>query len=204
VFVVDDDDSVRRSLSRLLRSAGHQVETFGSAGEFTARTPRREAGPRCVVLDVELPGSSGLALHRELSDRPDPVPVVFITGHGDIPMGVQAMKEGAVDFLPKPFEAEDLLDAVDRALERDVTERGRRRRTKEAEARLADLTPREHEVMRHVIAGLLNKQIALKLGISEKTVKVHRGRVMEKMGVSSVAELVRIAERAGVRPAGGD
>jgi FixJ family two-component response regulator len=201
VLVVDDDASVRKSLERLLRAAGYEVSTFPSARELLALGPDEGDAPCCAVLDVDLPGTSGIELQGELARRSAPIPIVFITGHGDIPMGVQAMKDGAVDFLPKPFDESDLLDAVDRAITRDVEIRERRREVRVARDLLARLTPREHEVLRGVIAGLLNKQIARRLGIAEKTVKVHRGRVMQKAEVSSVAELVRVAQKAGVRPA---
>jgi len=201
VLVVDDDASVRKSLERLLRSAGYEVTTFASAPALLQLGPGECDAPCCAVLDVDLPGTSGIELSRDLARRPVPIPIVFITGHGDIPMGVQAMKNGAVDFLPKPFDESALLDAVDRAIARDVESRERRREVAVARDLLARLTPREHEVLRGVIAGLLNKQIAHRLAIAEKTVKVHRGRVMQKAEVSSVAELVRVAQRAGVRPA---
>jgi len=199
VFVVDDDPSVRRALERLLRAGGLRVASFASAREFLASAwgpfSEGEAAPGCLVLDVNLPGPSGLDLQRELSRAGLPIPIVFITGHGDIPMSVRAMKAGAVDFLPKPFEDEDLLGAVHRALERD--ERSRRRRCERAgiEERIGSLTPREREVFALVVEGRLNKQIAAALGVAEKTVKVHRARVMEKMGADSLAELVRMAER---------
>jgi len=202
VFVVDDDASVRKGLSRLLRSAGYaDVRTFSTPAEFLAHDPGTR-GPSCAILDVQLPGLTGLELKEELARRPVPLPIVFITGHGDIPMGVKAMKGGAVDFLPKPFEDEELLDAVERALEADARARERAAEVGRARDLLAAMTPREFEVMRFVIAGLLNKQIAGRMGIAEKTVKVHRGRVMQKAGVVSVADLVRLAGKAGVAPAG--
>lgn len=201
ILVVDDDASIRKSVSRLLRSAGYEVETYAAASELAEQDWGER--PRCAILDVELPGSSGLELGRELSAWVDPPPIVYITGHGDIPMGVQAMKEGAVDFLPKPFQADELIGAVDRALARDVVSRGRRRETEQARDLVAALTPREFETLRWVISGHLNKQIGRRLGITEKTVKVHRGRVMRKLEVTSVADLVRLAERAGIPPAAG-
>jgi FixJ family two-component response regulator len=201
VLVVDDDASVRKSLSRLLRSAGYEVETFAAPTEFLDAERPEEDGPCCAVFDVEMPGLTGLELQERLAREPVPPPIVFITGHGDIPMGVKAMKDGAVDFLPKPVLDEELLDAVRRALDRDREARARRADLRAAREALVTLTPREHEVMRHVIAGMLNKQIARKLDIAEKTVKVHRGRVMEKTGVDSLAELVRLCQRAGIRPA---
>ena len=202
VLVVDDDASVRKSLDRLLRSSGYAVRTFASPAEFLVGDLGHPEQPRCVVADVMMPGLSGIELQEELSERGNPLPLVFITGHGDIPMGVRAMRDGAVDFLEKPFDDEDLLGAVDRAMVRSIEETGRKQEVDRARDALLTLTPREHEVMEHVIAGLLNKQIARRLDISEKTVKVHRGRVMQKTGVDSVAELVRLAARAGVPPAG--
>lgn len=201
VFVVDDDPSVRKSITRLLRSAGYRVVAFAGPEEFLSGEGEEAAGARCAVLDVELPGITGIELQERLDRSPVPLPIVFITGHGDIPMGVEAMKRGAVDFLPKPFQDQDLLGAVERGLARDREAHGARRDVLGAREALADLTPREHEVMRHVIAGMLNKQIASRLDIAEKTVKVHRGRVMEKSGAESVADLVRLCERAGIRPA---
>jgi FixJ family two-component response regulator len=198
VFVVDDDASVRRGLSYLLRSAGYKVETFGSAEVFLQRGQLGDIG--CIVLDVRMPGMSGLDLQEELGRQTYPMPIIYITGHGDIPMGIKAMKKGAVDFLPKPFDDKQLLQAVENAL-------GKARREKETldeiqriRMRLDKLTPREYETFRYVITGLLNKQIALKLNIAEQTVKVHRGRIMEKLKVTSVADLVRLAEKAGIKP----
>jgi FixJ family two-component response regulator len=196
VFVVDDDASVRKSLTRVLTSAGYRVETFASAGDFMGRTP--SAGPCCVVLDVSMPGLTGLRLQEALVGAGRPIPIVFITGHGDIPMSVQAMKAGAVDFLTKPFVVATLVEAVERAVAKGVKDRGEEDRTAEALARVARLTPRETEVFALVVTGMLNKQIADRLGVGEKTVKVHRARVMEKMQAGSVAELVRLADRAGV------
>jgi FixJ family two-component response regulator len=202
VLVVDDDASVRRSLDRLLRSSGYTVRAFSSPAEFLKGDLGQPGQPRCVVADVMMPGLTGIELQEELSQRGNPLPLVFITGHGDIPMGVRAMRDGAVDFLEKPFDDEDLLGAVDRAMVRSIEETGRKQEVDRARDALLTLTQREHEVMRYVITGLLNKQIARRLDIAEKTVKVHRGRVMQKTGVDSVAELVRLAERAGVSPAG--
>ena len=199
VFLVDDDASVRKSLSRLLRSADLQVETFASAHDFLTR--EHSEGNGCLVLDIRMPGLSGTDLFNELRKADYSMPVVFLTGHGDIPTGVQAIKEGAADFLTKPVDEEELLNAVRAALARDVVEHEKHVDATLIRQRLQTLTDREHEVLTYVIAGMLNKQIAHALGISEKTVKVHRGRVTEKLGVHSVAELVRLAEKAGVRPA---
>jgi FixJ family two-component response regulator len=199
VFVVDDDQSVRTSLATLLEAEDYIVETFASAAEYLARVPY--AGPMCLVLDVQLPGLDGIALQQQLAQEGRIEEIVFITGHGDIPMGIGAMKRGAVDFLPKPFRDEDLLSAVAKALTRSAENQRQRGEVVESRARLAELTPREFEVLRLVIAGLLNKQIAAELGIEVRTIKTHRGRVMQKMGVVSVAELVRLAQKAGVTPA---
>jgi FixJ family two-component response regulator len=191
VFVVDDDPSLRHALTNLLRSVGLRVETFGSAREFLAG-PRPDA-PGCVVLDVRLPGLSGLDLQRELAAAQIDLPIIFMTGYGDIPMTVQAMKAGAVEFLTKPFRDQDLLDAIQQALERDRVA-WRQRAALAAVRQCYDrLTPREREVMRFVVAGWLNKQIAAELGTSEIMVKVHRGQVMRKMQAASVADLVRMA-----------
>ncbi|HTO77666.1 MAG TPA: response regulator transcription factor [Thermoanaerobaculia bacterium] len=197
VFVVDDDPGVRKSLARLLRSAGLEPIAFESPQEFLRTLGAEPAG--CAILDVTMPGLDGLTLQRELTSRGSELPVIFLTGHGDVPKSVQAMKGGAKDFLTKPVDDEVLLDAVRRALEVDRAGRESRRERTEIQKRLAALTPREREVMEGVVAGRLNKQIASDLGISEKTVKVHRGRVMEKMAASSVAELVRMADRAALR-----
>ncbi len=190
VFVVDDDVSVRKGLSRLIKSAGFNVEAFASAEDFLKREP--SAGCGCIVLDVQLPGLSGLDLQKSLAKLSHSMPIIFITGHGDIPMSVKAMKKGAVDFLVKPFDTKDLLAAIAAALSRDKETSRRDANTRKIRDRVETLTPREREVMKLVITGMLNKQIAGELGISEKTVKVHRGRVMTKMEVKSVAELVRL------------
>jgi FixJ family two-component response regulator len=197
VFVVDDDPAVRKSLSRLLRSAGFEALTFESPEEFLRNLKPDAAG--CAILDLSMPGLDGLALQRELAARGSDLPVVFLTGHGDIPKSVQAMKSGAMDFLTKPVDGDILLGAVRRALELDRAGRKARQELAAIEARLAALTPREREVLEGVVAGKLNKQIAGDLGIVEKTVKVHRHRVMEKMGASSLAELVHTLDRAGLR-----
>ncbi len=198
VFVIDDDASIRKSLSRLLRSAGYTAETFSSAEEFLRREHFEGAG--CILLDVQMTGLSGMDLQEELNKADYHMPIVFITGHGDIPMSVEAMKKGAVDFLTKPFDDEQLLQALRAAIEKDQNARAEYTEVLEIRRRIELLTPREDEILRYVVTGMLNKQIALKLGIAEKTVKVHRGRVMEKLGVDSVAELVRLAEKAGVKP----
>jgi FixJ family two-component response regulator len=193
IFIVDDDPSVRRGLSRLVRSAGYEAEAFSSAQDFLASPWRSRLG--CLILDVHLPGLSGIDLQDELSLAGDAPPIVFITGLGDIPTSVRAMKQGAVDFLTKPFEAQALLNAVGQALARGARTRGRRAQEEALKTMLATLTPREREVFDGVVRGLLNKQIALELGTAEKTIKVHRGRVMKKLGATSVAELVRMAEQ---------
>jgi FixJ family two-component response regulator len=196
VFVVDDDASVRKSLTRVVTSAGYAVEAFASPAEFLAREPF--PGPCCLVLDVRMPGLTGLELQETLSAAAHRMAIVFVTGHGDIAMSVRAMKGGAVDFLTKPFDVQNLLDAIARALSKDVKALGEEGRTAEIVDRVKLLTPREAEVFALVVTGRLNKQIAGEMGISEKTVKVHRARVMEKMRATSVAELVRLADRAGV------
>jgi FixJ family two-component response regulator len=196
VFVVDDDASMRESLKNLIRSVGLRVELFASAQEFL-RSKRPDV-PGCLVLDVRLPGLSGLDLQRRTSEAGLEIPIIFITGHGDIPMTVRAMKAGAVEFLTKPFRDQDLLDAIQQALERDRKARDQRADIEELRSRFASLTPREREVMERVVAGLLNKQIGAELGSSETTVKIHRHQVMEKMGAGSLAELVRMADRLGI------
>jgi FixJ family two-component response regulator len=193
VFVVDDDSSVREAIKSLIRLEGLRVETFGTAQEFLQS--KRPDVPGCVVLDVELPGLSGLDLQRELTAHGIKLPIIFITGYGDIPMSVRAMKAGALEFLTKPFHDQDLLDAVQQALERDRAARQHSREIAELRQRFDALTSREREVMSLVVAGWLNKQIGFELKISEVTVKIHRGRVMNKMGAQSLAELVRMTER---------
>jgi FixJ family two-component response regulator len=201
VFIVDDDRDVRDSLRRLLTSVGLAAEVFDTAQAFL--TARRTDAPSCLVLDVRLPGLSGLDLQRELAAADISVPIVFLTGYGDIPMSVRAMKAGAVEFLTKPFREQDLLDAIRQAIDRDRLARAERRELAELRQRYGSLTPRERDVMAGVIAGLLNKQIAAELGTSEVTVKEQRGHVMQKMQVGSVAELVRAAARLGIAPAAG-
>lgn len=198
VFVVDDDGSMRQGLTRLLRSAGWNVETFASAREFLERAPFSGAG--CVVLDVRMPEMTGPELHDRMHERGLSLPVIFLTGHGDVPTSVQAMKRGAVDFLLKPVDEEVLFQTIARAVERHSTEQARQSERQAIVAHLARLSAREREVLEGVIRGHLNKQIASALGISEKTVKVHRGRVMEKMEARSVAELVHLCEVAGIGP----
>ncbi len=201
VFVVDDDAAVRDSLRRLLMSVGFKVEVFPSARAFLEA--RRPDMPGCLVLDVRLPGLSGLDLQRELAATDTELPIVFLTGHGDIPMSVRAMKAGAVEFLTKPFREQELLDAIRTAIERDQTIRAERQERTELRRRYASLTPRERDVLVRIVGGLLNKQIAGELGTSEATVKEQRGHVMAKMQAGSVAELVRFASRLGITPAGG-
>jgi FixJ family two-component response regulator len=196
VFIVDDDASVRKSLERLVRSVGLRGETFASAPEFLQRAAAD--GPSCLVLDVRMPGVSGLALQERLAAAGHRIPIIFITGHGDITMSVRAMKAGAVDFLPKPFNDQDLLETIQEAIARDQQAREEWAVLQDIQRRVALLTLRERDVLALVAAGLLNKQIAAELGMSEKTVKVHRAQVMQKMEVSSVAQLVLLAEKVGL------
>jgi len=198
VFVIDDDEAVRKSLKRLLSSADYDSEAFKSAGDFLTRVPH--SGPACLLVDVQMPGLNGLALQEALIHRRREEQLIFITGHGDIPMCAKAMKAGAVDFLPKPFKPNELLKCVERALVRSVKQRDHATEKNNTRGMLDLLTPREFEVMQLVSTGLLNKQVAGELGIAEKTVKVHRGRVMEKLRVNSIAELVRLVEKAEVPP----
>jgi len=195
VFMVDDDPDVLRGLARVFRSARLEVVAFNSPHEFLEQHDPH--APGCLVLDVAMPGLNGLELQEALKDKGSTIPIIFLTGHGDIPMSVRAMKSGALDFLTKPVHDEDLLSAVNAAFEKDRIERRSRAEMDDIKQRLATLTPREREVLTHVVTGQLNKQIANDLGTVEKTIKVHRARVMEKMKVNSVAELVRLTERLG-------
>ena len=196
VFVVDDDSSMREALTDLITSIGLLVEPLKSARQFLAH--RRPDAPACLVLDVRLPGLSGLDLQRELLRTEAPIPIIFITGHGDIPMSVRAIKEGAIEFLAKPFRDQDLLDSIRHALEMDRVARQERAVVAEVRRRYESLTKREREVMRLVVSGLLNKQIAGELGSSEVTVKMHRGQVMRKMKAQSIVELLRMSEKIGI------
>lgn len=196
VFVVDDEEAVRRSLARLLRSAGFAVESFASAREFLCQDAYNGVG--CIVLDVRMPELDGMGLQARLADKGVDLPVLFLTGHGDIPMSVRAMKKGAFDFLTKPVDEDVLLSVVRQALLHHQADQAKRLQTEALRARVDTLTPREKEVVRWVIAGALNKQIAARLGIAEKTVKIHRGRVMQKLGVSTVAELIQSCQRVGI------
>ena len=199
VFLVDDDASVRRALARLIKSAGHSVQTFASAREFLGTQAGGEEAA-CLVLDVRMPGVTGIDLQRELQTLNRDVPIVFITGHGDIPMSVKAMKAGAVDFLPKPVKDTDLLRAIEQALARAWRDRAARKELADVESRVEKLTAREREVMALVARGLPNKRIAFELGTVEKTIKVHRARIMHKMQVQSLADLVRATEKLRLLP----
>jgi FixJ family two-component response regulator len=199
VFVVDDDVSVRESLDLMIKFAGWQPETFASAGEFLARP--RTATPNCLVLDISLPDLNGLELQKLIASERTDMPIIFITGHGDVPMTVQAMKGGAVEFLTKPFDDEVLLSAIRHAIKRSAAVLDDQAETSALRTNYESLTPREQDVMRCVVAGMLNKQIGMKLGISEITVKAHRGKMMQKMKADSLADLVKIAVRLVLAPA---
>ncbi len=198
VFVIDDDASIRESLKSLIRSVGLHAELFGSVQEFLEHKPADV--PSCLVLDVRLPGISGLNFQNQLAQSNIPIPLIFITGHGDIPMSVRAMKAGAVEFLTKPFRDQDLLDAIEVALQKDRLRRQQEAEKSDLKLKYESLTPREREVFPLVISGRLNKQIAAELETSETTVKVHRSQLMKKMGADSLADLVRMAEKLGISP----
>jgi FixJ family two-component response regulator len=197
VHVVDDDPSLLRALSRLLRAAGFQVEVFSSAENFLSHRSRYPDIPGCLILDLQMPGLGGLKLQELVKQLKEPLPVIFLTGHGDVPSSVRAMKGDAIDFLQKPVSAEDLVAAVKRALSADAEARAARRQMRELRARYEELTHREREVLALVVRGLLNKQIASELGTVERTIKAHRAQVMSKMKVRSLAELVRVADQLG-------
>lgn len=199
VYIVEDDSSFRKSVGRLIRGSGYDVVAFESASAFLAQESIQH--PACLLLDVQLPDLDGLRLQEKINEQGTHLPIIFMTGHGTIPMSVQAMKRGAIDFLPKPFESVDLLRALGRALERDRFDVQAELQRRKIGGLVNTLTPREKEILRWIITGKLNKQIAYELGITEKTVKVHRGRLMQKLNVSSVAELVRLAEKVSISPA---
>jgi len=200
VYIVEDDASFRKSMERLIRTLGFEVDTFESAHSFLEKASIRHPG--CLLLDVRLPDIDGLRLQQTLIDKGSKLPVIFMTGHGSIPMSVQAMKKGAIDFLPKPFKTEDLLSAITNAIKRNVQDVQKELQKRKIIALIDTLTPREKEILRWIITGKLNKQIAYDLGITERTVKAHRSRIMQKTNVSSVAELVRLAEKVNISPAG--
>jgi FixJ family two-component response regulator len=196
VFVIDDDQSVRKSLKRLLDAAHYETEVFESASEFLSRSAHR--GHSCVIVDVQMPGLNGIDFQKALIEHGREEQIVFITGHGDIPMCAEAMKAGAVDFLPKPFKHKELLESIERALKRSAEQRRRASEKNHARGLLGRLTPREYEVMQLVSAGMLNKQVGGELGMAEKTVKTHRAHVMQKLGITSVAELMRVLQKADI------
>lgn len=200
VFIVDDDASIRESLALLLSSVGYNVETFASAKKFIGMEPQPK-GPACIVLDIKMPGLSGLDLQKEMSTRNYALPIIFITGHGDIPMSVKAMKRGAVDFLAKPFDDDELIEAVKEALEKDTRIQIDNIEQKQIMQKLDSLTAREYEIMTYLITGMLNKQIAFNLNIAERTVKAHRKQVLDKLEISSIAELVHLTEKMNIKPA---
>ena len=202
VPVVDDDVSFLTAVTRLLRAGCYEVKTFNSAARFLESLPQADS-PGCAIVDLRMPGFSGLKLREALAKENNPLPLVFLTGHGDIPTSVHAMRQGAEDFLAKPVKKQALFDAVERALARDAREREQRARQRELQARVEALTPREREVLAHVLSGQLNKQVANDLGTSERTIKAHRANIMAKMGVQSVAELARLAQEAGVSVSSG-
>ena len=199
VFIIDDDPSARRGLTRLVRAAGMNAESFASATDFLASG--KADGPGCIVLDVRMPGMTGPDLQEQLCESEYCMPVIFLSGHADVPTAAQAMKKGAVDFLTKPVDRDDLLHAIRVSLARDAKNRARRAESSAVNEQIEILTPREHEVMTYVITGIPNKRIAYELGISEETVKIHRGRVMHKLEIESVAELVRLCGKSGIDPA---
>ncbi len=193
IFVVDDDTSVRTALKRLIRSLGFTVEAFDSAQAFLDREDHD--GPACLILDIRMPGTSGIELQKQLTEKGVQIPIIFITGHGNVQMSVKAMKAGALDFIEKPFDDQTLIDAIHTAIARSKQDRAKQIERNKLQTLVDSLTPREYEVFRLVVAGMLNKQIGAELGMSEKTVKVHRGRVMQKMQAASLADLVRMAEK---------
>jgi FixJ family two-component response regulator len=199
IYIVDDDPSVRSSLRLLLESAGYEVICFNSAKEFL-EFRFNSTTAHCLILDVKMPDLSGIELQKELASINNTIQIIFITGHGDIPMGVQAMKDGAVNFLSKPFDDQQLLDSIDEALKRDIISRKKQREQDQIRQKIDTLTPRENEVLRYLITGMLNKQIAYNLNISERTIKAHRKQVLDKMGIQSIAELVRLTEKFGIKP----
>jgi FixJ family two-component response regulator len=199
VYIIDDDPSVRNGLTRIVRAAGINSESFKSAGDFLCSEKYKEHG--CILLDVHMPGMTGPELQERLIEAGSSMPIIFLSAHSDVPTTAKTMKKGAIDFLEKPVDQEDLMAAIQNSLEQDLETRSKRTEYNSILEQIKTLTPREHEVMTFVITGMLNKQIAAEMNISEETVKIHRGRVMQKLGIVSVAELVRICERAGVEPA---